>query len=57
MEPAAKWCSFLNNLTEELESHAASTGIFCDFVLTLFLYLKSLTLEGWEKNGLIYEYR
>ena len=26
MGPAPKWCSFLDNLTEELESNPASTG-------------------------------
>lgn len=26
MGPAPKWCSFLDNLTEELESNPTSTG-------------------------------
>ncbi len=27
MGPAPKWCSFLDNLTEELESNPSSTGL------------------------------
>ncbi len=35
MGPAPKWCSFLDNLTEELESNPTSTGKFYYLKLSL----------------------
>ena len=39
MGPAPKWCSFLDNLTEELESNPTSTGRKATFFFLLLLLL------------------
>ena len=48
MGPAPKWCSFLDNLTEELEANPTSTGkavTYFNFILLRFSHLKSFMIE------------
>ena len=44
MGPAPKWCSFLDNLTEELEANPTSTGALHSILCRPFYFLFFLTL-------------
>ncbi len=54
--PAPKWCSFLDNLTEELEESAAPATIYEDYKFVTREELESLNLTDLIATNLLRPY-